>query len=75
MTYFSIEITYDGREFGEVRLHRIKNLTPEKFKQFRDEIFLIGLYIPNKERPTEGVIVPPARLRSIDVFIQSKKFE
>lgn len=75
MTWFAIEIIYDGEDFGTVERHTIRNLNLDKFRQFREDIFTLGLYIQAKGKATEGEIIPPARLRKIYVYMQAKKFE
>lgn len=75
MTWFAVEIIFDGAEFGVVERYSVRNLSADKFREFRENIFLIGLYIPHKERAGEGEIIPPARLRKIFVVMQAKKFE
>jgi hypothetical protein len=68
---WTVEITYDTREPGVTGMRVLHNMTDNKLKQFREDIFFAGLYVPSKEHPaTQGEIISPYRLRSIYVWMQ-----
>ena len=76
MTWYLLDIIFEGEHLGEIRRHTVKNLDGSKLRQFRETVFISGLYIQDPDNPlTQGEIIAPARLRKIDVFMQSKKFE
>lgn len=75
MTWFCITIQYTTIE-NETKLFRKKNMTGKELMRFREDVYSVGLFIPDPDCPaTEGTIVSPYRLGNIDVMMQEKKFE
>lgn len=73
--WYSVSIRYTTAE-GKTSIYRIKNLTPAKLQEFRNNVFAAGLYIPDPDHPaTEGTIVSPYSIGNIDVFMQAEKFK
>ena len=76
MTWYSLQILYDGETPGSVETVTLKNLDSDKLQKARFSLFDSGLFVKNPDRPeTEGEIVSPYRIRKILVFMQKIKFE
>jgi hypothetical protein len=76
MTWYSLQIFYDGETPGSVETATIKNLDGAKLEKARYSLFDSGLYISDPKHPaTQGEIISPYRLRKILVFMQREKFE
>lgn len=71
--WYTLEIVYDGTDPGTTERRRLRNVSGEKLKKFREDVFFAGLYVPNPDRATEGEIISPYRLRKIFVFMQKDK--
>lgn len=75
MTWYSLEILYDGETPGSVEKHNILNLDGPGMMKARESLFYAGLFVRDPEHPaTEGEVISPYRIRKIKVFMQSKKF-
>lgn len=76
MTYYCLEIFYDGETPGSVKRVTLKNLINDQVMKARESLFDAGLFVKDPDRPaTEGEIISPYRLRKIKVYMQSQKFE
>ena len=76
MSYYAVEIIYDGESAGFVKRRRITNISAKDLLKIRENIFTNGLYVPSEECPlTEGEIISPFRVRKVFVSKQETKFE
>lgn len=75
MTYYAVTIRYTDTE-NQTHLFTKKNMTAKEFFNFREMIYSVGLFVPDKDCPgTEGAIISPYCIGNIDVCMQEKKFE
>jgi hypothetical protein len=76
MSYYCIQITFDGETQGSVETWEMKNATADQLQRLRNLVFTDGIAVPNKEFPgTEYEIISPFRIRKFYVTMQQKKFE
>jgi len=72
--YYSISIIF--RDDTVTRKHDIRNMTGKELMSFREMIYSVGLFIPDKDCPvTEGEIISPYNIIKIEVFMHNKKKE
>lgn len=69
--FYSIEVSYNSD--NEVKIFRIPNITPAKLKEFRETVFLSGVYRPIDS--VTGEILSPWQIRQIMVYRQARFFK